>query len=95
MSWNLADALHQAVINATRRMTDHGLIDRILAHEGRILTAEADAQAARLTATLMRPWRDVFGVLRCARCAGHLEPTLKGVTVDPCTCPRTRQVVAA
>jgi hypothetical protein len=94
VSWSIAAALHQAVLDATRRMTDPGLAARVLAAEGRIIAAEADARAQRVAAICARPWRDEFGLLRCARCAGALTPNLKGITVNPCSCPSRTEASA-
>ena len=80
----IEDTLSALVVDAARRITDPGLAARVLADEGRRITAVADARAQRLVELFHRPWRDTFGSLHCARCGG-LMPGERGVD-KPCGC---------
>lgn len=64
----LRDALHVAVVNATRRIRDHGLRDRVLVAEGRHVVAE------NLESLLGRRWADEFGGVHCPCGRALIDP---------------------
>lgn len=71
----LRDALHVAVVNATRRMRDRGLAEKVLAAEGAHIVAEVEDQAELLRAQIRmitsRPWHNEFGIWFSAE-TGHV-----------------------
>jgi ribosomal protein L34 len=85
VSRRLADALHASVIDATRRMRDDGLRDRVLAAEGRHVVAEHDRRAAGIEEITQRRWTDMFGLIHCpcGRIVGYYRHLDSG---KPCIC---------
>jgi hypothetical protein len=75
-------------VRAVRRITDPGLADRVLAAEGQAITAEADRRAQQVVRPWRpRPYRDVFGYLRCGVCGGVLEAPSAHISEALCSCP--------